>query len=195
MIYKHWRVKFQSSEQAAQDAFKQIELLSDKVCSLSNALAVHKLNSEQCIKARDKAWLERDAMAAQVEQLREGHDYFKKGMAELQDYIDKMEPTNALIKEALLKAHDLLSGNRHYPDNEHYDFIRSASAMPAQCLSEVKALAVEEFAATLRTEAKLFEAQSECRSKGSSWYNWQMYYSKNAEQYANQLRQQAKDQK
>jgi len=64
--------------------------------------------------------------------------------------------------------------------------------IPAQCLAEVKAQAVEAFATMLRNEAKLFEVQAECRSKGSSWYNWQTHYAGNAEKFAKTIRQSAK---
>ena len=70
------------------------------------------------------------------------------------------------------------------------DFDKWADATPQQCLAEVRAQAVERYAEMLRNEANLFEMQAECRSKGSSWYNWQTYYASNAAKFANQIRRQ-----
>lgn len=59
--------------------------------------------------------------------------------------------------------------------------------------SEVAARAVEGFASDLRERAKLIPLGAECKSKGASTYNWQMFYSEVAENYANQLREQSDD--
>lgn len=57
---------------------------------INNAL---KMLAEEVAKAGDeKLPLLLNAAANEIEQLKAQHDYFKNGMAELQDYIDKMEP-------------------------------------------------------------------------------------------------------
>jgi hypothetical protein len=74
-------------------------------------------------------------------------DYFKNGMAELQDIIDKMQPERdvlaaqvQVLRIAALNAIQAMSGGDAKADlRDAYD------ATPAACLAQVKADAVQEF--------------------------------------------------
>ena len=111
---------------------------------------------------------ERDTLRAQVEKLTAALSLAEQMFIDYEMDVDCPAPLDHRLKMAMMR-----------------------DAM-AKRDAEVRAQAVDRYAEMLRNEARLFELQAECRSKGSSWYNWQTYYASNAAKFANQIRQQAK---
>lgn len=178
------------SEDNPEDAVKYVradlaqsnEMLARRVTELTGERDTLDIKARAILLSRNEYFKKCEQLAAQVEKLQEEKAIFKMTM-EMQTRIcnetDSLDAETAAFNTgwrlALRPLEDCYLGE-----------------VPTQCLAEVKAQAVESFATMLRNEAKLFEVQAECRSKGSSWYNWQTHYARNAETYANQLRQQAK---
>lgn len=111
-------------------------------------------------------------LKAHVEALHESKVYFKNGMAELQNYIDKMEPEYDALAAQVEQMRDLLiravKSEQYIIESDliaaidsdlQSEISEAIDATPSQCLAEVKAQAVED----------AINACTHCGSDGQAW--------------------------
>jgi len=124
-------------------------------------------------------------------------DFMQDRIDCLENHISKLIAQNNRLRGVLLSARNEIDRRNHCDDKlkDLCDFITDeveSEQLDLFSLNEIKAQAIAEYAESLAEEAKSFSLGDECKSKGSSWYNWQKYFSSRADRYAYKLRQQAK---
>ena len=128
-------------------------------------------------------------LESQVEQLRDSEAYFKNGMAELQDYIDKMDPELLSLKAKveLLRVAATVVLNTRDEDGittsglfaKFDELSKALSFLPAQCLAEIRAQVVIDAIDAHKNKLLTFDYDTAIRVTDLI-------------HYANRLRQQAK---
>ena len=107
---------------------------------------VNEANYQQLLTMYQTAQKEGDELKAQV-------DYFKNGMAELQDYIDKMDPEllalRAQVEQLLTRIHTAERIEKIFADAPDLTFDSCVQMFPAE-IAEIKAQAVTEFLAEIK---------------------------------------------
>jgi hypothetical protein len=116
--------------------------------------------------------------------------YIRKEISQAQqDAIDSIEVTPEMLKNAqkfsglgatvcasMIGSYDLIT--------EMYKVMRATEIASNEHDAEV----IDNFADSLALQAESFPEGVECEIKGSSWYNWQMYFVRKMKSYANTLR-------